>query len=146
MTPNYPNSQNYNKNKKKYLELLKKRSEGDTSNYSELLRYSFQLEQQVEWELREQYLDLMEDFLKDKISMAEFFSELQTKNYAIINIIPILESHRILLSLDKKAPKFYELMEPINAELEGDLSYTENEFRNFIQENFIKIKKYLKEE
>lgn len=34
MTPNYPN---YNKNKKRYLELLKKRSEGDTSNYSELL-------------------------------------------------------------------------------------------------------------
>lgn len=144
MTPSYPNYPNYNK--KRYLELLKKRSEGDTSNYSELLRYSCQLEQQVEWELREQYLDLMEDFLKDKISMAEFFAELRTKNYAIIDIVPILESHRILLSLDKKAPKFSALMEPINDDLEGDLPYTGDEFRNFIQENFIKIKKYLKEE
>ena len=138
MTPNY--------NKKRYLELLKKRSEGDNSKDVELLKYSCQLEQQVEWELREQYLELMEDFLKDKISMPEFFAELRTKNYSIIDIGALLESHRILLSLDKKAPKFSALMEPINDELEGDLSYTGEEFTNFIQENFIKIKKYLNEE
>ena len=138
MTPNY--------NKKRYIELLKIRSEGDTSKDVELLKYSCQLEQQVEWELREQYLELMEDFLKDKISMPEFFAELRTKNYSIIDIGALLESHRILLSLDKKAPKFSALMEPINDELEGDLSYTGEEFTNFIQENFIKIKKYLNEE
>ena len=133
-----------NYNKKRYLELLKKRSEGDNSNYVELLKYSSQLEQQVEWELREQYLELMEDFLKDKISMPEFLTELQTKNYSIIAVVPFLESHRILLSLDKKAPKFNALMEPIIDELDGDL--TGEEFTNFIQENFIKIKKYLKDE
>lgn len=138
MTSNY--------NKKRYLELLKKRSKGDNSKNVELLKYSCQLEQQVEWELREQYVELMEDFLKDKISMPEFFAELRNKNYSIIDIVALLESHRILLSLDKKAPKFSALMEPINDELEGDLSYTGEEFTNFIQENFIKIKKYLNEE
>lgn len=138
MTPSY--------NKKRYLELLKKRSEGDNSNYGELLKYSYQLEQQVEWELREQYLELMEDFLKDKISMPEFLAELRTKNYSIIDVVSFLESHRILLSLDKKAPKFSKLMELIVEELEGDLTYNGEEFTNFIQENFIKIKKYLKDE
>lgn len=138
MTPNY--------NKKRYLELLKKRSDGDNSKDVELLKYSCQLEQQVEWELREQYLELMEDFLKDRISMPEFLTEFQTKNYSIIDAVPFLEKHRILLSLDKKAPKFSELMEPIHDELEGELSYTGEEFTNFIEENFIKIKKYLNEE
>jgi len=36
--------------------------------------------------------------------------------------------------------------EDVTDELEGDLSYTGDEFKNFIQENFIKIKKYLNEE
>jgi len=61
---------------------------------------------QVEWELREQYLDLMEDFLKGRICMPEFFAQLRTKHYSIIDIVGHLEHHRILLTLDKKAPKF----------------------------------------
>ena len=72
--------------------------------------------------------------------MPEFFAELRIKNYAIIDAVVFLEKHRILLSFDKKASKFGKLIEGIMDELEGDLSYTGDEFKNFIQENYIKIK------
>lgn len=87
-------------------------------------------------------MDLLEDFLKDKIPMAEFFAELRIKNYAIIKIVPLLESHRIILSVDQKASKFSELIKPINDGLEGYLSYTRDEYRNFISCSIIIINKF----
>lgn len=133
-------------NKKRYLQLLNQRSIGDNSNDDELSRYSCMLEAQLYWEIRDQFLSLMENILNGNISMPEFFAELRTKNYAIIDAVTFLERHQILLSFDKKASKFGELLEDVLDELEGDISYTGDEFKNFIQENFIKIKKYLNEE
>ena len=88
----------------------------------------------------------MEKFLNGNICMFEFFAELRIQNYAIMDTVVFLEKHQILLSVDKKASKFAELIEDVLDELEGDLLYTEDEFKDFIQENFIKIKKYLNEE
>ena len=133
-------------NKKRYLELLDQRSIGDNSNNDELSRYSCMLTNQLDWEIRDQYLSLMEKFLNGNICMSEFLAELDTKKYAIIDAVIFLEKHRILLSFDKKASKFEELLEDILDESEGDSLYTGDEFKNFIQENFIKIKKYLNEE
>ena len=133
-------------NKKRYLQLLDQRSIGDNSNDDELSRYSCMLTNQLDWEIRDQYLSLMEKFLNGNVSMPEFFAELRIKNYAIIDAVVFLEKHRILLSPDKRSSKFGELLEYVTDELEGDLSYTGDEFKNFIQENFIKIKKYLNEE
>ena len=138
MTTNY--------NKKHYIQLLKQRSMGDNSNAHELLRYSCILENQLDWEIRDQYLELIEEFLKENICMAEFFAELQIKNYSIIDSVTFLQSHRILLSPDKKSSKFGELLEAVTDNLENDLYFTEGEFKNLIQENYIKIKKYLNEE
>jgi hypothetical protein len=133
-------------NKKRYLQLLSQRIIGDNSNYDELSCYSCMLTNQLDWEIRDQYLSLMENFLNGNISMPEFFAELRIKNYAIIDAVTFLEKNKILLSFDKKASKFGELLEDVTDELEGDLSYTGDEFKNFIRENFIKIKKYLNEE
>ena len=129
-------------NKKRYLQLLDQRSIGDNSNDDELSRYSIMLTNQLDWEIRDQYLSLMEEFLNGNISMSEFFAELRTKNYAIIDAVVFLEKHRILLSFDEKASKFGELLEDVMDELQGDLSYSGDEFKNFIQENFIKIRKF----
>lgn len=129
MTTNY--------NKKHHLQLLKQRSMGENSSKDELLSYSCILQNQLEWEIRDQ----LEEFLKDNISMPEFFAELRIKNYSTF-----LESHRILLSPDKKSSKFGELLEGVTDHLEGDLYFTGDEFKNLIQENYIKIKKYLNEE
>nr|ULD16259.1 hypothetical protein [Cylindrotheca closterium] len=104
------------------------------------------LNNQLDWEIRDQYLSLMEKFLNGNISMPGFFAELRIKTYAIVDAVVFLEKHRILLAFNKKASKFGELLEDVTDELEGDLSYTGDKFKNFIQENFIKIKKYLNEE
>lgn len=137
MTTNY--------NKKHHLQLLTQKSMDGNSSEDQLLRYSCILENQLEWEMCYQYLELMEEFLKENISMPEFFAELRIKNYSIIDSVTFLESHRILSSPDKKSSKFGELLEAINDHLEGDLYFTGNEFKNLIQENYIKIKKYLNE-
>ena len=90
-------------NKKRYLQLLDQRSIGDNSNNDELSRYSCMLTNQLDWEIRDQYLSLMEKFLNGNISMPEFFAELQIKNYSIIDAVVFLEKHRILLSPDKRS-------------------------------------------
>ena len=124
-------------NKKRYLQLLNQRSIGDNSNNDELSCYSCMLISQLDWEIRDQYLSLMENFLDGNISMPGFFAELRIKNYAIIDAVTFLEKNQILLSFDKKASKFGELLEDVTDELEGDLSYTGDEFKNSIQEYFI---------
>ena len=60
-----------------------------------------------------------------------------------MDVIGFLEQHQILLSFNKEASKFEKLLENVTDELEGSMLYTEDEFKIFIQENFIKIKKDL---
>jgi hypothetical protein len=59
-------------NKKRYLQLLDQRSIGDNSNDDELSRYSCMLTNQLDWEIRDQYLELIEGFLNGNISMPGF--------------------------------------------------------------------------
>jgi hypothetical protein len=133
-------------NKKRYLQLLDQRSIGDNSNNDELSRYSCMLTNQLDWEIRDQYLDLIEGFLNGNISMPGFFAELQIKTYSIIDAVVFLEKHRILLSPDKKSSKFGELLEALTDHLNDDLDFIGDELENLIQENCIEIKKYLNEE
>jgi hypothetical protein len=127
-------------NRKRYLQLLNQKSIGDNSNYDELSRYSCLLTNQLDWKIRDQYLSLMENFLNENISPSEFCSELTTKNCAIIDAVAFLEKHQILLLFDEKAPKFGELIEEVMVELQGDPSYTYDEYKNFIQETLTQIK------
>lgn len=133
-------------NKKRYLQLLDQRSIGNNSNNDELSRYSCMLTNQLDWEIRDQYLDLIEGFLNGNISMPGFFAELQIKTYSIIDAVVFLEKHRILLSPDKKSSKFGELLEALTDHLNDDLDFIGDELENLIQENCIEIKKYLNEE
>lgn len=75
------------------------------------------LTNQLDWEIRDQYLSLMRNFLNGNISMSQFFAELRIKNYAIIDAVIFLEKNRILLSFDKKASKFGELLKDVIDEL-----------------------------
>ncbi len=67
-------------NKKRYLQLLNQRSIGDNSNNDELSCYSCMLISQLDWEIRDQYLSLMENFLNGNISVPGFFAKLRIKN------------------------------------------------------------------
>ena len=135
-----------NYNKKQHLQLLKQRSMGDNLNKDELLGYSCRLQNQLESEIYDPYLKLIEEFLKENISMPEFFAELQIKNYSIIDTVVFLEQHRILLSPDQRSSKFGELLKAVTDHLEDDIDFIKDELKNLIQENRIKIKKYLNEE
>ena len=102
---------NIDYNKKRYLELLDQRSIGDNSNNDELLRYSCMLTNQLDWEIRDQYLSLMEKFLNGNICMSEFLAELDIKKYAIIDAVIFLEKHRfsecIILSMLNDNDQFH---------------------------------------
>lgn len=135
----------FNSNKKRHLELLDERSKGDHSNEDELLRYSVMLENQLDWEMRDQYVSLMENFVKGNIAMYEFLDELQTINYSLMDASVFLQKHKILLSVDKRASKFADLVEYVTSELQVDPSYTAEEFQTMIQEILIRMKDYLNE-
>lgn len=53
-------------NKKRHLELLKKREEKSISSTEskELFNYSAMLDRQLDWNTRDQYFQLLEEFLK----------------------------------------------------------------------------------
>ena len=65
---------NKNYNKKRHYELLKKKSMGiNLQEYSsELRQYSCMLEAHLDWQGREGYLKLLENFQKGKIQDFEF--------------------------------------------------------------------------
>lgn len=132
-------------NKKRHLELLEERSRGDTSNEDELLRYSVMLDNQLDWEMRDQYVSFMENFVNGNIGMYEFLDELQRINYSLMDASVFLQKHKILLSVDKRASKFADLLEYVTSELLVDPSYPEEEFQNLIQEFLIPMKDYLNE-
>ena len=56
-----------NYNKKKYSDLLK---------YSQFLDYSCLLESYVMWEMKENYLELLDQFINKKITRSDFYDEL----------------------------------------------------------------------
>lgn len=79
-------------------------NENPQSNYDRILQ------SQIEWKIRDQYIKLMKLVLNSNIFGPEFFAELKTKNYLIIETFEFLVSHQTLLSLHKKASKFGEFL------------------------------------
>ena len=139
-----------NYDKKRHLELLKKKSISIESeeNYPELLKYSAMLNRHLDWETCHQYLELLEEFLKENISISDFCSEFCKRGSLNSDAVAILESNSILLSPHEKSLEFSELLEEIFDECEhfdGEEDLTGDEFRNSIEKSFVKIKKYLNE-
>ena len=146
-----------NYNKKRHLELLKKRSMGMHSkeNSSELLEYSCMLNSHLDWEARENYLELLEDFRKGKIKDLEFCVALEKRGKLNSDVTDILESNLILLSPHEKSFGFSDLLEEIcdlcgmqleNAEdAEFHDKNSEIEFKNSIEKIYFQIQKYLDE-
>ena len=135
-------------NKKRHFELLKKKSMAMNSeeNSSELRKYSCMLEGHLHWETRNQYLELLEEFLKKNISISDFCSEFLDRGSLNGDAVDFLESNLILLSPDEKSWDFSKLLEEIFDEcqyFDNEEDLTGDEFRNSIEKSFVKIKKYL---
>lgn len=71
------------------------------------------LTDRLNWEIRDQYLSLLEDVLNETISSSEFFTRLSFKDEVVRDSVAFLEKKEILLSFHKKAIKLAELLDPI---------------------------------
>lgn len=144
-------------NKKRHLELLKKREEKSISSIEskELLNYSAVLDRQLDWETRDQYLQLLKEFIEGKIDIGEFLIAFEERGRLNGEVLDILESNLILLEPHEKSLDFLDFIqqilqdcdiynpdpEPFRHEYELD----ETEFRNSIEETYLQIQKLLKE-
>ena len=142
-----------NYNKIEHLELLKKKSViANPEDSTKLLIYSTMANGYLDWCLREHYLDLLKNFRKGKIKIVEFCVSFEQAGKLTSDIIDILESNLIILSPNEKSLGFSDLLEEVFDTCQGYLldaefrdENSEVEFKNYIEEIFLKIQKYLNE-
>lgn len=144
-------------NKKRHLELLKKREEKSISRTEskELFNYSAVLDRQLDWETRDQYLQLLEEFIEGKIDIGEFLIGFEERGRLNGEVVDILESNLILLEPHQKSLDFLDFIQQILQDCEiynpdpkpfrHEYELDETEFRNSIEETYLQIQKLLKE-
>ena len=125
----------------------------NSENSRKLLRYSTMTNGHLDQCIREHYLDLLENFRKGKIQTFEFCISFENTGKLTSDILDILESNLIILSPNEKSLGFSDLLEEVFDICEGYLQdaefrdkNSEVEFKNSVEEIFLKIQKYLNEE
>jgi hypothetical protein len=149
-----------NYQKERHLELLKRSEElkslsiDESEEALELSRYSALLQEQLNWETREYFLQLQEKFLKNKITIGEFCQAFSERDVLNSEAADMLESNFILLSPHKKSLYFSKLTDEI---LEACYGYDpdpesleirereKKEFRDLVQTIYLQIQNLLKE-
>ena len=100
-----------NYDKKRHLELLNK--QGDEFK-SKLRTYSIILIDHLNWEIRDQYLELLENYREKKIDSFKFRVEFSERYESIEKVADLLKSNRVLLSPDKNSLNFGDLLSKID--------------------------------
>ena len=123
---------------------------------SRLRTYSIILIDHLNWEIRDQYLELLDKFLEKKIDSFNFRIAFCERYESIEKVANLLESNRVLLSPDKNSLDFGDLLskidnccqaysddpEPFRNKFEiGDV-----EFRTSIEKIYLKIQNFLNQE
>lgn len=145
-----------NYDKKLNLELLKD-SENLTGELRlKFLHYSAIQFNHLNWEIRDQYLELLDKFIDKKIDSFNFRIAFCERYESIEKVADLLKSNLVLLSPDKNSLNFGDLLskidncckaysddpEPFRNKFEiGDV-----EFRISIEKIYLKIQNFLKEE
>lgn len=142
-----------NYDKKLHLELLNQ--QGDEFQ-SKLLTYSVILIDQLNWEIRDQYLELLENYIEEKSDSSKFRIRFCERYESIDKVAELLKLNRVLLSPDENSLDFGDLLsnidscckaysddpEPFRDESEiGDV-----EFRTSIEKIYLKIQNFFTEE
>ena len=145
-----------NYEKKRHLELLNQQEtvSSDESN-SKLLTYSIILIDHLNWEIQDQYLELLDKFMEKKIDIFNFRNAFCERYISIEQVADVLKSNRVLLSPSQKSLEFGDLLakidnccqaysadpEPFRNKFEiGDV-----DFRTSIVKTYFQMKKFLKE-
>lgn len=143
-----------NYDKKRHLELLEQQSEEFKSD--ELLDYNDLQIGQLQWEIRDQYLQLLESYTKGEMDILNFRIQFRNRHRSIPPLANLLLSNKVLLSINKNSYDFdYFLLniesrcewysndpEPFRNKYEID----EVEFQISIEEIYLEIQNLLKEE
>jgi len=159
MEKKYNASLNYSK--QRYLELLKLKYSQEkvfsSEEESELSDYSSVLDGHLDWETREQYLQLLEKLINGKIDTFKFCIEFEKRNELNGEVFDSLEANFLLLSPHEKSVKFSDFIIEIldfcysHSEIfESDIpaekfDLYEAEFRGSIEKIYLKIQKFLEE-
>lgn len=149
-----------NYEKERHLELLKRSEElkslslDESEEALELSYYSDLLQDQLDWETREHFLQLQEKLLQNKIPVGEFCRAFSERDVLNSEAAGMLESNFILLSPHKKSLDFsiltYKILDacygydPESESLEI-WERKNKEFRDFVQRIYLQIQKLLKE-
>jgi hypothetical protein len=146
--------------KERHLELLKRSEElkslsiDSSEEALELSRYSALLQEQLNWETQEYFLQLQEKLLANKITIGEFCQAFSERDILNSEAADMLQSNFILLSPHKKSLDFSKLTDEILEACYGydpDPEYLEirerekKEFRDLVQTIYIQLQKLLKE-
>jgi hypothetical protein len=136
-----------NFDKTNYLQLLKKKDKSEQES-QQLLEYSALLNIEIDWQTLNQYVELVEKFLKRNISILDFCIQFCERHLVNTNAVKMLESNFIILSPDERSLDFSDFIEDIYficQEFDWDQEDSENEFRNSIEKTFVRMKQYLNE-
>lgn len=139
----------------KYSENLRKQGKfiGKESRESwlELLTYSAMVYSQLNWDIKDQYLEIFKKFLSNRITSARFCELLQEKRELNNKLADKLQCDII----HEKATNFTDFLDDVSISCEvcdrnpesyrlpGEIS--ESELRNEIEEAYLKIQKLLEE-
>ena len=143
-----------NYQKERHLELLKRSEElkslsiNESQESLELSRYSALLQEQLNWETRNYFVELQEKLLKNKISIGEFCRAFSERDILNSEAASMLESNFILLSPHKKSLDFSILTDEILEACYGYdpdpeslqiLEREKKEFRDLVQTIYLQI-------
>jgi hypothetical protein len=146
--------------KERHLELLKRSEElkslsiDSSEEALELSRYSALLQEQLNWETQEYFLQLQEKLLANKITIGEFCQAFSERDVLNSEAADMLQSNFILLSPHKKSLDFSKLTDEILEACYGydpDPEYLEirerekKKFRDLVQTIYLQLQKLLKE-
>jgi len=149
-----------NYKKERHLELLKRSEElkslsiNSSEEARELSRYSALLQEQLNWETREYFLQLQKKLLANEITIGEFCHAFSERDVLNSEAGDMLQSNFILLSPHKKSLDFSKLNDKILDACYGyDLDpesleireREEKEFRDLVQTIYLQLQKLLEE-
>ena len=132
-----------NYNKQRHLELLKlKYSHLTSTEKSELNEYWCLLDNTLDWETKEQYIDLLEKLISRKINSFKFYIEFKKRNDSNGEVFDSLKANFISEIMDF----CYSYSEVFESYVPGEkIDSYDLEFRNSMEKIYLKTQKLLNE-
>jgi hypothetical protein len=145
-----------NYDKKRHLELLKDSEDLTGELRLKFFHYSAIQFNHLNWEIRDQYLKLLDNYMERKIDSFNFIIKFEERYNSIEKVADVLKSKRVLLSPDENSLDFGDFLSEINTcckvysdnpePFQQKCELEDVEFRNEIEKIYGKIQKCLKKD